>query len=112
MNREDISDTDEENKLNAFVTALLPAAHWGPGVGGGSHALHTRAALLPHIHTPGCHIQDGHAKHALMSLEFSCSVVSNSETPWTVTPPGSSIQGIYFPGRNTGVGCHFLLQSA
>ena len=51
MNREDISDTDEENKLNAFVTALLPAAHWGPGVGG-SHALYTRAALLPHIQAP------------------------------------------------------------
>ena len=25
------------------------------------------------------------------------------------SPPGSSVQGI-FPGKNTGVGCHFLLQ--
>ena len=24
-------------------------------------------------------------------------------------PPGSSVHGI-FPGKNTGVGCHFLLQ--
>ena len=29
-------------------------------------------------------------------------------TPWTV-PPGSSVHGV-FPGENTGVGCHFLLQ--
>ena len=25
------------------------------------------------------------------------------------SPPGSSVRGI-FPGKNTGVGCHFLLQ--
>ena len=47
MNRENISDTDEENKLNAFVTALLPAAHLGHGVVG--------PTLRPHPHTPGCH---------------------------------------------------------
>ena len=26
------------------------------------------------------------------------------------SPPGSSVRGIDFPGKNTGVGCHFLLQ--
>ena len=26
------------------------------------------------------------------------------------SPPGSSVHGIDFPGKNTGVGCHFLLQ--
>ena len=39
---------------------------------------------------------------------FSCSIVSNSVTPWTVAHhllcPWDS------PGKNTGVGCHFLLQ--
>ena len=30
-------------------------------------------------------------------------------TPWTVARPGSSGHGD-FPGKNTGVGCHFLLQ--
>ena len=29
--------------------------------------------------------------------------------PMAFSPPGSSISGI-FPGKNTGVGCHFLLQ--
>ena len=31
-------------------------------------------------------------------------------TLWTIIPPGSSVHGINFPGENTGVGCHFLLQ--
>ena len=40
---------------------------------------------------------------------ISCSVVSKSTTPWTLQParllcPWNS------PGKNTGVGCHFLLQ--
>ena len=29
--------------------------------------------------------------------------------PMDCSPPGSSVQGI-FPGKNSGVGCHFLLQ--
>ena len=28
--------------------------------------------------------------------------------PTDCSPPGSSVHGI-FPGKNTGVGCHFLL---
>ena len=30
-------------------------------------------------------------------------------TPMDCSPPGSSVHGV-FPGKNTGVGCHFLLQ--
>ena len=37
----------------------------------------------------------------------SCSVISDSETPWT-NPPGSSIHGDS-PGKKTGVGCHHAL---
>ena len=51
---------------------------------------------------------------------LSCSVKSESEsevtqswrlfaTPMDCSLPGSSVHGI-FPGKNTGVGCHFLLQ--
>ena len=36
----------------------------------------------------------------------SCLTLCN---PMDCSPPGSSVHGI-FPGRNTGVGCHFLLQ--
>ena len=43
-------------------------------------------------------------------LSFSCSVVSNSlATPWT-----EALQGplsMDFPGKNTEVDCHFLLQA-
>ena len=37
------------------------------------------------------------------------SVTSDSVTLWTVSPPGSSVHEI-LPGKNTGVGCHALLQ--
>ena len=43
-------------------------------------------------------------------LLFSRSVVSNSVTPWTdCSLPGSSVHGIP-QEKNTGAGCHFLLQ--
>ena len=38
----------------------------------------------------------------------SHSVMSNSVAPWTV--PTSLLCPWNFPGNNTGVGCHFLLQ--
>ena len=41
-----------------------------------------------------------HPRHA-KSLQ-SCPILCD---PWTVAPPGSSV-----PGKNTGVGCHVLLQ--
>ena len=42
------------------------------------------------------------AVESFSSVQFFCNPVNSS-------PPGSSIHGI-FPGKNTGVGCHFLLQ--
>ena len=35
--------------------------------------------------------------------------MSDSCDPMDCSPPGSPVQGIC-PGKNTGVGCHFLLQ--
>ena len=40
---------------------------------------------------------------------FSCSVVSDSMIPWTV-PNQAPLCPWDFPGKNTGMGCHFLLQ--
>ena len=37
-----------------------------------------------------------------------CSVVPKALDHMECSPPGSSVHGI-FPGKNTGVGCHFLL---
>ena len=42
------------------------------------------------------------------SESVSLSVVSNSATPWTVA--GQALCPCDFPGKNTGVGCHSLLQ--
>ena len=42
-------------------------------------------------------------------VALSRSVVSNSLRPHDCCPPGSSVHGDS-PGKNTGVGCHFLLQ--
>ena len=39
----------------------------------------------------------------------SLSHVQLFATPWTITTPGSSVRGDS-PGKNTGVGCHALLQ--
>ena len=40
---------------------------------------------------------------------LGCSVASNSLQPHGLWPPGSSVHG-HSPGKNTGVGCHALLQ--
>ena len=37
-----------------------------------------------------------------------CSVLSNSAAPWTTARQAPPSMG--FTGKNTGVGCHFLLQ--
>ena len=37
------------------------------------------------------------------------SVISNSCDSMVYSPPGSSVHGTFFPGKNTGAGCHFLL---
>ena len=40
---------------------------------------------------------------------LSCSIMSDSLRPHEPYPPGSSVDGDS-PGKNTGVGCHALLQ--
>ena len=47
--------------------------------------------------------------YGLSGACVACSVVSNSLNPMDCSPPGSFVHGI-FSGKNTGVGCHFLLQ--
>ena len=44
-----------------------------------------------------------------MSLLFSCSVVSDSVSPWTV-PHQAPLCPWDFSSKNTRMGCHFLLQ--
>ena len=46
--------------------------------------------------------------HTLFAV-LSCLVVSDSSRPHGLRPPGSSVYGDS-PGKNTGVGCHALLQ--
>ena len=46
------------------------------------------------------------AAAAAKSLQ-SCPTLCN---PIDGSPPGSPVPGIDSPGKNTGVGCHFLLQ--
>ena len=47
--------------------------------------------------------------NGLVTLCCSHSVVSDSCDPRDCSPPGSYVHGI-FPGKNTEVGCHLLLQ--
>ena len=42
-----------------------------------------------------------------MLSRFSCVPLCN---PMDCSPPGSSVHGVFQAGRNTEVGCHFLLQ--
>ena len=47
----------------------------------------------------------------LLLLLFSLLVMSNSFlTPWTGACHCPLSIGAFFPGKNAGVGCHFLLQ--
>ena len=55
-----------------------------------------------------CHQAWGLSSSHVMSC-VSRSVVLDNLWPLDCSPPGSSVHGI-FPGRSTGVGCHFLLQ--
>ena len=47
-------------------------------------------------------------KHYTLPLVSRWVVSDSFATLWTVSPPGSSVHGIC--RKNTGVGCHFLLQ--
>ena len=44
------------------------------------------------------------------SVQFSCSVVSDSATPWMVTYQAPQSMGFSALAQLHGVGCHFLLQ--
>ena len=46
------------------------------------------------------------SKDRVCSVANLCGILCD---PMDYSPPGSSVNGI-FPGKNTGVGCHFLLQ--
>ena len=54
-------------------------------------------------------IVSGEGTQPYVLCVLSHSVVSDSLGPLGYSPPGSSVHGIS-PGKNTGVGCHFLLQ--
>ena len=49
------------------------------------------------------------ASNGTESERVSCLVVSDSHDPMDCSPSGSSVH-VIFPGKNTGVDCHFLLQ--
>ena len=49
------------------------------------------------------------AEDVMDLVHFSGSVVSDSLRPMDSSPPGSSVHGDS-PGKNTGLGCHALLQ--
>ena len=76
--------------LGASQPGLTSCAHVSPN-------LHSVASNNPH----GCICTTCYAVP-------SHSVMSNSVAPWTV--PTSLLCPRDFPGNNTGVGCHFLLQ--
>ena len=63
--------------------------------------LRTHRSIENRIITPPLHMP--------IVLCTVASVMSNSYDPMDCSPPGSSVHGI-LPGKNTGVGCHFLLQ--
>ena len=62
--------------------------------------LHWQVSSLPLV-PPGKPIVD-----SMCLVTQSCPILCDS---MDCSPPGSSVHGI-FPGRNPGMGCHFLLQ--
>ena len=71
--------------------------------------------LLEKVHVDGEYIFLNYSDLKVISLLwhsfwwFSHKVVSDSYDPMDYSPPGSSVHGIS-PGKNIGMGCHFLLQ--
>ena len=55
-----------------------------------------------------CVLFGGHSEDSTVSLVYPQSCLTLCD-PMNYSPPVSYIHGI-FPGKNTGVGCHFLLQ--
>ena len=74
----------------------------------GTSHLNVIVAFPGKLKHPGCHVHrcTTRGSHSITG-EWSCSVVSNSlqpHGPITLLCPWD------FPGKSTGVGCHFLLQ--
>ena len=76
-----------------------------------SHDIHLSNAIVFHLQQSFLVSPDwpGAASGLLWGwVNVSHSVVSNSSTPWTL--PTWFLCPWNSPGKNTGVGCHFLLQ--
>ena len=82
-------------------------------------ALHDTASWLQVLF---CHLAAGPTWTSPFCSLHCCFLTSDEEVqyvcaqlcltlcnPMDCSPPGTSVHGI-FPGKNTGVGCHFLLQ--
>jgi len=72
-----------------------------------------RGCLLWPVHFLGKTLLAFVLLHSFMDLQcvwaFNCSTMYYFFSPMDCSPQGFSVHGI-FPGKNTGVGCHFLLQ--
>ena len=70
------------------------------------------SSLLSHLHWQADSLPLSHQEAILLLCTWACLVAQLCLTlcdPMDCSPPDSSVHGI-FPGRNTGVGCHSLLQ--
>ena len=65
-----------------------------------------KTALAPSLLNPWSLCSDFNPFYSLCAM--LCSVMSDCD-PMDCSLPGSNVLGI-FPGKNTGVGCHFLFQ--
>ena len=67
--------------------------------------------LFLHSFTEGIRHLRGFPGGTVLCLDIqSCPTVLDTQScPMDCSPPGSSVHG-YFPGKNTGMGCHALLQ--
>ena len=63
--------------------------------------MHNKQFLISRVPLSGR--ENIHATNSSLQRVFSCSVMSDSLPPHFLCPRN-------FPGKNTGVGCHFLLQ--
>ena len=69
-------------------------------------ALTTQAKYLPGLRLPWSNGGDYSSLTVKVLVAQSCPTLCD---PMDYSPPGSSVHGA-FPGKNTGVGCHDLLQ--
>jgi len=111
------SSHSHKTKEKDYRKKRIVSTWWKTWVGNESHGEHW-------FNVVSCKMAFGHSRFSLLAglnLPFQCSsfltlcavlshsVVSNSLRPHDCSPPGSSVHGDS-PGKNTGVGCHALLQ--